>query len=332
MIDLSTRYLGLRLKSPLVVSAGPVSKSLDAAKRAEDAGAAALVMYSLFEEQINREIHELDTFLTQGTESFAEAVDYFPESEVFLFDPDGYVEHLHAMKSALDIPIIGSLNGVSPGGWVQYARHMEQAGADAIELNVYFLATDPMLPSNVVEDNYVEVLEEVRKNVSVPVAVKMGPFFSNIPYMCRRFVEAGADGLVLFNRFYQPDIDLERLEVVPSVSLSSSADLRLPLRWIAILHGRVKASLALSGGVHSGVDALKGLMAGADVTMMMAALLHHGPGFIGTVRQQMLEWMEANEYGSVEQLKGSMSHRAVPEPGAFERANYMKALNLFPIP
>jgi dihydroorotate dehydrogenase (fumarate) len=332
MIDLSTRYLGLRLKSPLVVSAGPVSKSLDAAKRAEDAGAAALVMYSLFEEQINREIHELDTFLTQGTESFAEAVDYFPESEVFLFDPDGYVEHLHAMKSALDIPIIGSLNGVSPGGWVQYARHMEQAGADAIELNVYFLATDPMLPSNVVEDNYVEVLEEVRKNVSVPVAVKMGPFFSNIPYMCRRFVDAGADGLVLFNRFYQPDIDLERLEVVPSVSLSSSADLRLPLRWIAILHGRVKASLALSGGVHSGVDALKGLMAGADVTMMMAALLHHGPGFIGTVRQQMLEWMEANEYGSVEQLKGSMSHRAVPEPGAFERANYMKALNLFPIP
>jgi dihydroorotate dehydrogenase (fumarate) len=332
MIDLSTRYLGLRLKSPLVVSAGPVSKSLDAAKRAEDAGAAALVMYSLFEEQINREIHELDTFLTQGTESFAEAVDYFPESEVFQFDPDGYVEHLHAMKSALDIPIIGSLNGVSPGGWVQYARHMEQAGADAIELNVYFLATDPMLPSNVVEDNYVEVLEEVRKNVSVPVAVKMGPFFSNIPYMCRRFVDAGADGLVLFNRFYQPDIDLERLEVVPSVSLSSSADLRLPLRWIAILHGRVKASLALSGGVHSGVDALKGLMAGADVTMMMAALLHHGPGFIGTVRQQMLEWMEANEYGSVEQLKGSMSHRAVPEPGAFERANYMKALNLFPIP
>ncbi len=332
MIDLSTRYLGLRLKSPLVVSAGPVSKSLDAAKRAEDAGAAALVMYSLFEEQINREIHELDTFLTQGTESFAEAVDYFPESEVFLFDPDGYVEHLHAMKSALDIPIIGSLNGVSPGGWVQYARHMEQAGADAIELNVYFLATDPMLPSNVVEDNYVEVLEEVRKNVSVPVAVKMGPFFSNIPYMCRRFVDAGADGLVLFNRFYQPDIDLERLEVVPSVSLSSSADLRLPLRWIAILHGRVKTSLALSGGVHSGVDALKGLKAGADVTMMMAALLHHGPGFIGTVRQQMLEWMEANEYGSVEQLKGSMSHRAVPEPGAFERANYMKALNLFPIP
>lgn len=332
MADLKTRYLGLELKNPFVVSAGPLSQSLDTVRRLEDAGASAVVVYSLFEEQINREIHEVETFLTQGTNAYAEALDYLPEPDSFRMGPEEYVEHVRKLKEATSVPIIGSLNGVSPGGWVQYARSIEQAGADALELNVYFLATDPAMAPSEVEDNYLEVLREVKKNIDIPVSVKIGPFFSNIAYMARRFSEEGAKGLVLFNRFYQPDIDLERLEVVPSVSLSDSDDLRLPLRWIAILRDRVKLDLACSTGVHTGADALKALMAGADVTMMMAALLRYGPGQIARVRMEMEAWMDEHEYVSVEQLKGSMSHRAVKEPGAFERANYMKALNTFPVP
>ena len=332
MTNLTSRYLGLDLKNPLVVSAGPVSRSFDMVRRLEDAGAGAVVMYSLFEEQINREIHEIDTFLAQGTETFAEAVDYLPHPEVFWFEPDEYVEHLRRLKEAVDIPIIGSLNGVSVGGWVQYASQMEQAGADAIELNVYFLPTDPFLPAAEVESNYIEVLQEVRKNVEIPIAVKLAPFFSNIPFMARRLVEAGAQGLVLFNRFYQPDIDLDRLEVTPSVSLSTSAELRLPLRWIAILKGRVDACLAATGGVHTAEDVLKAMMAGADVAMMLAAILRHGPSHVTRVLEHLTQWMVEREYESVAQLRGSMSHQSVPEPGAFERANYMKALNTFPTP
>jgi dihydroorotate dehydrogenase (fumarate) len=295
----------------------------------EDSGAAAVVLESLFEEQIIHEKNEMDHFLAQGTDSFAESLSYFPESDMYNFGPDEYLDHIRKAKEAVDIPIIGSLNGVSTGGWIEYARKMQQAGADAIELNTYYLATDPTKDSRTIEDNYVEILTAIKKSVTIPVALKISPFFTSLSAMAKRFDEAGVDALVMFNRFYQPDIDLENLEVVPNLVLSTSESMRLPLRWIAILYGKIKANMAATTGIHTADDVLKMLMAGADVTMLCAVLFQHGIGKITGILADIEKWMEDHEYESVEQMKGSMSHKSVPEPAAFERANYMRVLKSY---
>jgi dihydroorotate dehydrogenase (fumarate) len=328
-MDLSTSYLGLKLKNPLVPSASPLSHTLDGMKRLEDNGASAIVMYSLFEEQIAHETAELNHYLSYGTESFAEALTYFPESDDYNLGPEEYVELLHKAKSSLGIPVIGSLNGISTGGWVKFARKIEEAGADAIELNVYYIPTDPKLSGADVEDRYLEVLHSVKSTVKIPVAMKLNPFFSSLANMAHRLDDAGADGLVLFNRFYQPDINLETLEVTPNVILSTPQALRLPLRWVAILHGRVKASIAATSGIHTTQDVLKMLMAGADVTMMCSTLLKNGPQRIREILTELDQWMLEHEYVSVKQMKGSMSQKSIADPAAFERANYMKALNSY---
>jgi dihydroorotate dehydrogenase (fumarate) len=328
-MDLTTTYLGLKLKNPIVPSASPLSNSLDSMRRLEDAGASAIVMYSLFEEQIVHESAELNHYLSYGTESFAEALSYFPQPKDYNLGPEEYIELLHNAKRALGIPVIASLNGISTGGWISYTKKMEEAGADALELNVYYIPTDPKLTGTDVENRYVDVLEAVKKNVHIPVAMKLNPFFSSMANIAHRLDAAGANGLVLFNRFYQPDIDLETLEVVPNVILSTPQALRIPLRWIAILHGRVRASLAATSGIHTATDALKMLMAGADVTMLCSALLKHGPQHIKTVLNEMNQWMLEHEYVSVQQMKGSMSQKSIADPSAFERANYMKALQSF---
>jgi dihydroorotate dehydrogenase (fumarate) len=328
-LDLTTTYLGLHLKNPLVASASPLSKRVDLVRRIEDAGAAAIVMYSLFEEQINHESLELDHFLTRGTEIFSEALDYFPDLGHYNMGTEPYLEHLSQVKRAVSIPVIGSLNGVSSGGWIEYARRIEQAGADALELNIYYLPTDPSLSSAELEEEYVQLVKDVRATVKIPIALKLSPFFTSIPNMAKRFVEAGANGLVLFNRFYQPDFDLETLEVVPNLELSTSSDLRLPLRWIAILYGRIEADFALTSGVHSALDVLKAMMAGASVAMTTSELLAHGIGRLRDILADLQEWMVEHEYESIASMKGSMSQRAVSEPAAFERANYMKALSSF---
>ena len=325
-MDLSTTYLGLSLKNPIVPSASPLSHSLDGIKRLEDSGAAAIVMYSLFEEQIEHESAELEHYLSYGTESFAEALTYFPD---YNLGPEEYVELLHKAKQSLGIPVIGSLNGISTGGWVRFAAKIEEAGADAIELNVYYIPTDPKLAGSDVEERYLDVLRAVKQAVKIPVAMKLSPFFSSMAGMAHRLDAAGVDGLVLFNRFYQPDIDLELLEVTPNVILSTPQALRLPLRWIAILHGRIKANLAATSGIHTTRDVLKMLMAGADVTMMCSELLKNGPGRIKEVLAELDQWMVEHEYTSVKQMKGSMSQKSIADPAAFERANYMKALNSY---
>ncbi|HMD13086.1 MAG TPA: dihydroorotate dehydrogenase-like protein [Bacteroidota bacterium] len=328
-MDLSTHYLGLKLKNPIVPSAGPLSRTLDSMKRLEDAGAAAIVMYSLFEEQIAHETSELFHYLSYGTESFAEALTYFPDVQQYNLGPEEYIELLHRAKNSLEIPVIASLNGISVGGWISYAKKLEEAGADAIELNIYYIPTDPVLSGSDVEDRYLEVVDAVKRTVAIPIAVKLSPFFSALSNMARRLENAGADGLVLFNRFYQPDIDIDGLEVRPNIILSTPQAMRLPLRWIAILHGRVRAHLAATGGIHTHEDVLKLLMAGADVTMMCSALLQHGPTHITEVLHAIESWMIEHEYLSVQQMKGSMSQRSVADPSAFERANYMKALNTY---
>ncbi len=330
-MDLSTNYLGLHLKNPIVPSASPLSRSVDSMKRLEDAGASAIVMYSLFEEQIAHEAAELNHYLSYGTESFAEALTYFPETQEYNLGPDEYVELLHSAKEKLSIPIIGSLNGISSGGWIDYAKKIEQAGADALELNVYYIPTDPQLTGQEVEDRYLEVLMAVKQAIKIPVAMKLSPFFSSMANMAFRLDTAGANGLVLFNRFYQPDLDLETLEVVPGVVLSTPMAMRLPLRWIAILHGKVKAGLAATSGIHTAQDVIKMMMAGADVTMMCSALLKHGPQHITSVLTEIRQWMLEHEYVSVSQMKGSMSQKSVADPAAFERANYMKALNQYKV-
>jgi dihydroorotate dehydrogenase (fumarate) len=329
MMDLSTSYLGLNLKNPLVHSASPLTKQLDRLKRMEDNGVAAVVMYSLFEEQISHESRELDHYLTWGAESYAEAQSYFPDLGTYNLGPDEYVEHVAKAKEMLSVPVIGSLNGVSPGGWVRYARLIEEAGADALELNIYFLPTDLYMTGADVEHQYIELLREVKANVRVPVAVKLGHFFSSIPNFAKQLDDAGADGLVLFNRFYQPDIDLETLEVVPNVTLSRSSELRLRLRWAAILYGRIRADLGLTGGVHTAYDVLKAMMVGGRVAMVTSTILEHGTARFGQILLDLVEWMEEHEYHSIEQMQGSMSQINVANPAAFERANYMKALQSF---
>ncbi len=329
MIDLRTRYLGRTLASPLVLSASPLSESVDNLRKAEDAGAGAVVLHSLFEEQLTIESADLDHHLTYGSDSFAEALGYFPNLGSFELGPDDYLEHVRRAKAAVAVPVIASLNGVSAGGWVEYARAVESAGADALELNVYYIPTEPGVSGAEVEDMYVELVRAVRAAIRIPLAVKLGPFFGAFAHLARRLDDAGADALVLFNRFYQPDFDIERLEVVPNLTLSTSSELRLRLRWVAILYGHVRAALAVTGGVHAAEDVLKAMMAGAAVTMMASALLAHGIGYLATVRADLLRWMEEHEYESITQMQGSMSQRAVAEPAAFERANYLRVLRSY---
>ena len=325
-MDLTTTYLGLKLRTPLVPSASPLSQDLDDIRRLEDAGASAVVLYSLFEEQLRQESAELDHHLSAGTESFAESITYFPQPGEFRLGPEGYLNHIVKAKDAVDIPVIASLNGATVGGWTQYATQIEQAGADALECNIYSIPTDMDVPAAEVEQTYIEILRAVKYSITIPVAVKLSPFFSNMANMAKRLDQAGADGLVLFNRFYQPDIDLEELEIKPNVLLSTPQALRLPLTWIGILYGRIKANLAATSGVHGAEDVIKLLMVGADVTMLCSTLLRNGISHLRYVEQSLVEWMEKHEYESVRQMKGSMSQLRCPDPSAFERAQYMRAV------
>jgi dihydroorotate dehydrogenase (fumarate) len=329
-MDLSTTYLGLNLKSPLVVgSCAPLTEDIDNLKRMEDSGAGAIVLHSFFEEQLRQERLEIHHHLTYGTESFAEALTYFPEPQIFHVGSDEYLSHIHRAKESLNIPIIGSLNGSTLGGWLDYAQQIEQAGADALELNIYYIPTDLDIPGAEVEQNYLDILKAVRSEIKIPLAVKIGPHFSNMANMAKRFAEHGANSLVLFNRFYQPDINLEDLEVYPNVLLSTPQAIRLPMRWIAILYGRVDIDFAATSGILHATDVLKMLMAGAKVTQLVSSLLRHGIGHISVLEANMLRWMEEHEYESVKQMQGSMSQLHCPDPSAFERVNYMKALQTY---
>jgi dihydroorotate dehydrogenase (fumarate) len=328
-IDLSTTYLGLKLKNPLVASSSPMCHDIGNLRRMEDAGAAAVVLQSLFEEEIEIESDELDRFMDQGSDVSAEATTHFPELMHSVDRPDAYLEHIRKAKQAVKIPVIASLNGVSKGGWLSYAKQMQQAGADALELNIYYIPVDPAISGEQVERNYVELVEAVKAEVRIPVAVKLGPYFSSLSNMAVKLDAAGADGLVLFNRFYQPDYDLESLEVVPNLILSNSHELLLRLHWIAVLYGNVKADLALTGGVHSAPDVVKAMMAGARIAMMTSALLKRGISYLDTLATELLIWMGEHEYDSIRQMQGSMSRNAVPQPKAFERANYVKVLSSY---
>jgi dihydroorotate dehydrogenase (fumarate) len=319
----------LALKNPLVVSASPLSEDLGTVRRMEDVGAAAVVLHSLFEEQLTLESQTLDRFLSQGTESFAESLSYFPDMAQYNLGPDGYLEHLRKVKAAVQVPVIGSLNGVSTGGWISYAKKIQEAGADALELNVYYLPTNPELSGTQVEQMYCDLVRDIKASLKIPVAVKLSPYFSAMANMAKRLDQVGANGLVLFNRFYQPDFDLEKLEVVPNLVLSDSHELRLRLCWVAILFGKIQADLAITGGVHTAEDVVKAMMAGARVAMMTSALLKHGVQHLQTVREGILAWMEVHEYASIRQMQGSMSQRSVAEPAAFARANYMRVLRSY---
>jgi dihydroorotate dehydrogenase (fumarate) len=326
-MDLSTTYMGLKLKNPLVPSASPLSTNVDTVKELEDCGASAVVMYSLFEEQIQHEAKELDTFLTEGTESFAEALSYFPEPDQYHnIEAEDYLEQISKLKKAVDVPIIASLNGVSSGGWMKYAQKIEEAGADALELNIYYIPTDPDMSGETVEKMYLDDLKTVKEALSIPVAIKLSPYFSSFANMAKKLDGVGADALVLFNRFYQPDIDLEDLQVVHDLEFSTPYEMRLPLRWLAILYGKIKANLALTTGVHGGEDVVKAIMAGADVAMMASVLMKKGPRRLEKILSEVKNWMEVHEYLSIDQMKGSMSYKAIAEPAAYERANYMKTL------
>jgi dihydroorotate dehydrogenase (fumarate) len=328
-MDLSTTYLGFTLKNPIVPSASPMSRTVAGIKTMEDYGASAVVLYSLFEEQIRHETKELYHFLSHGSESYAEAVTYFPQQEDYYLGPEEYLEHIRKAKESVAIPIIASLNGSTVGGWTEYAKRMQEAGADALELNIYHIPTSNEHNGGFVEQLYLEILQAVKAMVTIPVAVKLSPFFSSLPNMARRLDERGANGLVLFNRFYQPDINLDTLEVEPSVVLSTSDALRLPLRWVAILHNTVNADLAATTGIHTPEDVIKMTMAGADVTMVCSTLLRYGPKRIAELLNGIQQWMVEHEYESLNQMRGSMSHKSVADPSAFERANYMKALSSY---
>jgi dihydroorotate dehydrogenase (fumarate) len=326
-MNLSTQYLGMKLRTPLVPSASPLSDNLDNVKLMEDAGAAAVVFHSLFEEHIQNERQEPHPHRTHGTESHGEALTYFPEIDELTVGPETYLNEIAAAKAAVAIPVIASLNGSTLGGWTDYAKQIEQAGADALELNIYWIPTDPELGAGEVEARYLEILEHVKAVVSIPVAVKLSPFFSSFAHMARELVRAGASGLVLFNRFYQPDIDLETLAVSPNILLSTPMAMRLPLRWIAILRGRVHADLAATSGIHRAADVIKMIMAGADVTMLCSVLLRRGIDHIRVIEHEVKEWLQAHEYDSLEQLKGSMCQRSCPDPEAFERAHYIRGIS-----
>ncbi len=325
-MDLTTRYMGMTLRTPLVPSASPLSDTVDNIRRMEDAGASAVVLHSLFEEQLMREQEAVQHHLMYSTDAFAEAQSFLPAPEEFRVGPEGYLNHIRKAKEAVKIPVIASLNGTSIGGWVEYAKKMQQAGADALELNIYYIPTEMEQSAVQIEQTYVDVAQAVKSVVSIPVALKLSPFFSSMANVARRLDQAGVNALVLFNRFYQPDIDLETLEIRPNVLLSTPQAMRLPLRWIAILYGRVKANLAATSGIHGAQDVLKVLMAGADVTMLCSALLRHGIDHIRTIETAMCEWMAEHDYESVTQLQGSMSQKHCSDPSAFERAQYMRAV------
>jgi len=329
-VDLRTTYLGFDLKNPLVASASPLARELSNIRRMEDAGAAAVVLNSLFEEEINQESRALDRYLSDGTESYAEALTYFPEAPSYkAIGPDAYLEHIFRAKQAVDIPIIASLNGVSSGGWIHYAKEMQGAGADAIELNIYYLPTRIDLTGAEVEKMYVDLVRDVRASIDIPIAVKLSPFFSSTANMMHQLSEVGANGLVLFNRFYQPDLDLENLEVVPNLVLSRSEEMRLPLRWIALLYGRISADLALTTGVHGADDVLKAVAAGANVAMMTSEILLNGIGRFSEILAEMKLWLEEREYISIRELHGSLSQVNVAAPAAFERANYTQIVKSY---
>jgi dihydroorotate dehydrogenase (fumarate) len=328
-MDLSTNYLGFHLKNPLVAGASPMSREVETVCAMQDAGIAAVVVYSLFEEQI-RHLAEADAhFEALGAESFAESTSYRPRFDYTPRGPEAYVAHVGAIRQAVDIPVIASLNGCTPGGWIDYARMLQEVGADAIELNIYHIPTDPELSAQAVEDRYCDIIAAVRAKVSIPLAVKLSPYFTSLAHFARRLDRMGVEGLVLFNRFYQPDIDLDELEVRPSLNFSSAHEMRLPLRWIAILDAAVQADLAATTGVYTHHDVLKLLMAGANVTMLCAALLREGPPAIERLLRNMQAWMEEHEYESVRQMQGSMNHAACDDPSQFERANYMAALHSY---
>jgi dihydroorotate dehydrogenase (fumarate) len=328
-IDLSTNYLGLKLKNPLVASSSPICQDVANVKRIEDAGAAAVVLHSLFEEQIEIEEDELDRAYMESSDLDAEATSHLPEMMDAVVGPEGYLDHIRKCKEAVKIPVIASLNGTSIGGWMKYAREMEQAGADALELNIYHIPVDPDVTGEQVEQKYVDLVRELKTHVKIPVAIKLGPYFSSMANMAKKLDAAGADGLVLFNRFYQPDYDLEELEVVPNLILSNPNELLLRLHWIAVLYGNVQTDMALTGGVHSATDIVKSMMAGAKVAMMTSALLKRGISYLDTLCTELLVWMGEHEYDSIKQMQGSMSRNAVPQPQAFERANYMKVLRSY---
>jgi len=328
-MNLTTNYLGLALKNPIVASSSPLSHTIDSIRRLEDAGAAAVVMYSLFEEQIGFDSYYIDYHLTQGIDSYAESISYFPDMQSYNVGPDAYLNLIRRAKEAVDIPIVGSLNGTSVGGWTDYATLIEEAGADALELNIYYLPANTQITGIEVEALYLDILSAVRQAVTIPVAVKLSPFFSSVANMASRLIDHGADGLVLFNRFYQPDFDLDNLEVAPRLVLSNSDDLRLPLRWVAILYGRLNGDLAITSGIHTSHDVIKGLMAGAKVTMMASELLKNGVRRIGQVLSELVTWLNEHEYESVMQMIGAMSQKHCAEPAAFERANYMKMLDSY---
>lgn len=328
-MDLSTKYMGMTLRSPLVASASPLSEDIDNVKKLEDAGIGAIVLHSLFEEQLRLEQEEYNHFMTQGTDSFAEAMSYFPEVEEYKLGPELYLEHISNAKKAVDVPIIASLNGSTIGGWTAYAKEMESAGANAIELNIYAIPTDMDIPGSEIEQQYVDILKSVKGSVKIPVALKLSPYFSNFSNVAKQFEEAGADALVLFNRFYQPDIDLDEFEVTPNLMLSQSNAMRLPMRWIAILKDKLHVDFAATSGIHTGTDVIKMLLVGANVTMLCSALLKHGINHLHNIESHMKDWMSEKEYNSISELQGSMSQKKTTEPGKFERAQYMKALTKY---
>lgn len=326
-MNLSTQYMGLTLKNPVVASASPLSRTVGGIAQLATAGASAVVLYSLFEEQIMREQTLYSHYFDLGSESHAEAQHYLPQPPSYSADPDDYVKLISRAKRAVDIPIIGSLNGVTPGGWVKYAKEIQDAGADALELNVYFIPANIAADGGSVESRYFEILSQVRSEIKIPIAMKIHPFFSSLPHFARQLAKLGANGLVLFNRFYQPDVDLDHLEITPHLRLSHPDELRLPLRWVSLLHGRIDCDLAISTGVHSYQDVLKGMMVGAKVTMMASALLQNGPAYIASVLDGLIEWMEAHEYESIQQMQGSMSHVLLANPESVLRSNYMQVLD-----
>lgn len=328
-MDLSTKYLGMTLRSPLVASASPLSEDINSIKKLEAAGIGAVVLYSLFEEQLRLEQEEYNFHTTQGTEAFAESLSYFPEIEDYKLGPELYLEHIQKAKAAVDVPIIASLNGSSLGGWTEYAREFENAGADAIELNIYYIPTDSNMLGSEVEQQYIDILKAVKGAVKIPVALKLSPFFSNFSNMAKRLDEAGADSLVLFNRFYQPDIDLDEFEVTPNLLLSQSSAMRLPMRWIAILKDNIKADLAATSGIHTGTDVIKMLMVGANATMLCSSLLKHGINHVKNIEDHMKQWMREHDYKSVSEMQGSMSQQKTGNPSSFERAQYMKAITKY---
>ena len=325
-MDLSTTYMGLSLKNPIVPSASPLSQRVEDIRKLEDAGAAAVVMFSIFEEQLHHDAEALDHLMSAGSDSFAEALSYFPDTGAYQVGPEQYLDLIHRAVESVKIPVIGSLNGLSNEGWIDYAKKIEEAGAHALELNAYYIATDPNLTGADVEGLYLDVVRAVKAAVKIPVAVKLSPYFSSMANMARRLDQAGADALVMFNRFYQPDFDLGQMEVLSDLKLSTPYEMRLPLRWIAILHGQLQASLAATTGIHTGQDAAKCILAGADIVQVCSALLKSGIGQLRTILQELEAWMTEKEYDSVTQMKGAMSQKSVANPAAFERANYIRIL------